>query len=55
VELNLDVGNGCKLYLLVDSGADVSLLKSARLLGMPEFEPKDKIRIRSVEGSVTET
>jgi hypothetical protein len=55
VKLNLDVGNGCALYLLVDTGADVSLLKSARLLGTAEFEPKDKMRIRSVEGSVIQT
>jgi hypothetical protein len=55
VELNLDVENACTLYLLIDSGADVSILKSARLRGTAEFEPKDKIRIRSVEGSVIET
>jgi hypothetical protein len=53
--MNLDVGNDCTLYLLVDSGADVSLLKSARLLGTAEFEPKESMRIRSVEGSVIET
>jgi hypothetical protein len=33
--LDLDVGNGKKLHLLVDSGADISLLKSRRLLGLP--------------------
>jgi hypothetical protein len=55
VELNLDVGNGGALYLLVDSGADVSLLKSARWLGTAEFEPRDKMQLRSVEGSVIET
>jgi hypothetical protein len=53
--MNLDVGNDCTLYLLVDSGADVSLLKSASMLGTAEFEPKESMRIRNVEGSVIET
>ena len=52
---DLDVGNGEKMQLLVDSGADISLLKSRRLLGMAEFEPKDRVRVKSVEGSITET
>ena len=44
-----------KLYFLADSGADVSLVKSYQLLGTPEFEPKDRVRGKSVEGSVIET
>jgi hypothetical protein len=55
VSLSLDVGGRSELYLLVDSGADVSLLKSKNLLGTAEFEPKEKIRIKSVDGSVIET
>ena len=43
VVLDLDVGNGEKLHLLVDSGADISLLKSRRLLGTAEFEPRDRV------------
>ena len=52
--LDLDVGNGEKLHLLVDSGAGISLLKS-RLLGTAEFEPSDRVRVKSVDGSVIET
>jgi hypothetical protein len=37
------VGNGGKLHLLVDNGADISLLKSRRLLGTAEFEPRDSM------------
>ena len=55
VAMELDVGNGNKLYLLVDSGADISLLKSRNLLGSAEFEPKEKVRVKSVDGSVIET
>ena len=41
--LDLDVGNGEKLNLLVDSDADISLLKSRKLLGTAEFEPTDGV------------
>jgi hypothetical protein len=51
----LDVSNGNKLYLLVDSGADISWLKVQKLSGTAEFESKEKVRIKSVEGSVIET
>jgi hypothetical protein len=53
--LDLDVGNGEKLQLLVDSGADIRLLKGRRLLRTSEFEPRDRVRVKSVEGFVTET
>jgi hypothetical protein len=43
VELDLDMGNGEKLHLLVNSGADISLLKSKTLLGTMEFEPRDRV------------
>ena len=41
-----------KLYFLVESGADISLVKSYKLLGTDELEPKDWVRVKSVEGSV---
>jgi hypothetical protein len=49
------VGNGEKLHHLLDGGADISLLKSRRLLRTAEFEPRDRVRVKSVEGSVIET
>lgn len=49
------MGNGEKLHILVKSGAVISPLKSIRLLGTTEFEPRDRVRVKSVEGSVTET
>jgi hypothetical protein len=48
-------GNGWELYFLVDSGADISLLKSKRLLSTAEFERRDRVRVKSVEGCVIET
>jgi len=41
----------CKLYFLVDSGADISLVKREKLLRTAEFEPRDRVRVKSVEGS----
>jgi hypothetical protein len=53
--LALDVGNGEQLRFLVDSGADISQLKSRRLLGTAGLEPRDRVLVKSVEGSVIET
>jgi hypothetical protein len=53
--LELDVSQGHKLYFLVDSGADISFIKSYKLLGTAEFEPKDRVCVNSIEGSIIET
>jgi hypothetical protein len=39
----------------VNSGADISLVKGRKLLGTAEFEPRDRVRVRSVDGSILET
>jgi hypothetical protein len=49
------VSHGHKLYFLVDSGADIGLVKNYKFLRTAKFEPKDRLRVKSVEGSVTET
>ncbi len=51
----MDVGKGNKLHFLVDSGADISLIKSEKLLGTATFEPRDRVRVKSVNGSIIET
>ena len=53
--LKLDIGKGDKLYFLVDSGADISLVKSQKLLGNTEFEPRDRVRVKGVDGSTLKT
>jgi hypothetical protein len=53
--LDLDVTNKNRLYLLLDGGADVSLPKSKKLIRMVTFKPRDKVKIKSADGSVTET
>jgi len=49
------VNTGTKLYLLSDSKADICLLKSKNLLGRVKFEPKEKVRVKSVDGTIIET
>jgi hypothetical protein len=55
VSLDPDVNTGTKLYLLSDSRADICLLKSKNLLGTVKFEPKEKVGLKSVDGTVIET
>jgi hypothetical protein len=55
ITLELNVSQGHKLYFLVDSGADISLDKRYKFFGTAEFEPKDRVRIKNIEGSVIET
>ena len=52
--MNIDVGREA-LLLLVDSRADISLIKSERLVGTTEFEPEERVRMKSVDGSIIET
>jgi len=40
---------------LVDSGADISLVKSQKLLSTAGYEPKDRVRVKGVDGSLIET
>ena len=49
------MSEGHKLYFLVDSGADIGLVKNEKLLSTAEFEPRDRVRVKSVEGSIIET
>ena len=51
----MDIGKGNKLYFLVDSGADISLIKSEKLLGTATFEPRDRVLVKSVNGAFIET
>lgn len=46
------MNTGTKLYFFSDSRADIGLLKSKNLLGTVKFEPKEKVRIKSVDGTI---
>ena len=43
------------MLLLVDTGADISLLKGSKLVGSTEYDPDKKIRVKCVDGSPMET
>ena len=47
VVFELDVSQGCQLYFLVDSGVDISLVKSEKLLGTAKFELRDRVHVKA--------
>ena len=51
----LDISQGRQLYFLVDSGADISWVKSQKLLSTAEYEPRDRVLVKGVEGSLIQT
>jgi hypothetical protein len=55
VKLRTNVSSGRELALLVDTGADVSLLKPDNLDKNKTFDPDSKIKVKVVDGSVIET
>jgi hypothetical protein len=40
---------------LIDTGADISLLKGNKLIGTTEYNPEKKVKVKCVEGSPMET
>jgi hypothetical protein len=55
VQLGADVSNGDKLLFLIDTGADINLLKGKKLVGTTEFDPDCKLKVKCVDGSPMET
>ena len=43
------------MLLLVDTGADISLLKQNNLDKTRQFHPEDTVKVKSVSGSIIET
>ena len=50
VRLQTDVSNGRELLLLVDTGADVSLLKPVNLDKSKKFDPDGRIKVKVLMG-----
>jgi hypothetical protein len=40
---------------LLDTGAEVSVIKSQKLIGDTRFDPRQKVKLKSVDGAVVET
>jgi hypothetical protein len=55
LELKLDICKEKGLLLLLDTGAEVSVVKSHKLIGSTRFDPQQAVKLKSVDGSIVET
>jgi hypothetical protein len=55
VRMRSDISNGETLLLLVDTGADISLLKPDNLDKTKQYDPKGRVQVKSVSGSVIQS
>jgi hypothetical protein len=52
LRLKVDISYEEELLFLIDTGADISLLKGEKLIEMMEFDPKRKMKVKCVDGIV---
>ena len=55
LRLKLDISKEDDLLFLIDTGADISLLKGNKLIGKTEYDPEKKVKVKCVDGSPMET
>jgi hypothetical protein len=55
LRVKVNIGKEGELLVLIDTGAGISLLKGANLIGSTEYDPEGKVRVKSVKGSWIET
>jgi hypothetical protein len=55
VRLRADISNGEELLLLVDTGADISILKPDKLDKTEPFDPEGRMKVKGVSGSSIQT
>jgi len=55
VRLRVDISEEDELLFLIDTGADISLLKGNKLIGSTEYDPHKKVKVKCVDGSPMET
>jgi hypothetical protein len=51
----VDISHEKELLFLIDTGADISLLKGEKLIDTTDFDPKRKVKGKCVDGSPLET
>jgi len=51
----VDISKENELLFLIDTGADISLLKGDNLIGNTEYDPERKVKVKCVDGSPMET
>jgi hypothetical protein len=55
LRLKVDISKENELLFLIDTGADISLLKGDSLIGTTEYDPERKVNVKCVDGSPMET
>jgi hypothetical protein len=55
LKLKVDVSKEDELLFLIDTGADVSLLKGNKLVWTTEYDPEGKVKVKCVDESPIET
>jgi hypothetical protein len=55
IELKLDISKKRGLLFLLDTGAEISIVKRHKLIGSTRFDPQQKVKLKSIDGSVVET
>jgi hypothetical protein len=53
--LKVDISKEDELLFLIDTGADISLLKRNKLIGTTKCDPKKKVKVKCIGGSPMET
>jgi hypothetical protein len=52
IGLKLSICKEIELFVLLDTGADVPVVNSKKLIGATEFEPQQNVRLKSENGSI---
>jgi len=55
VKLRVQISEEDELLFLIDTGADISLLKGNKLIERTEYEPHKRVKVKCVGGSPMET
>jgi len=55
ISMRSEISNGNELLLLVDTGADISLLKPDNLDKTKQYDPKGRVKVKGVSGSTIQT
>ena len=55
MRLKVNISKEDTLLFLIDTGADISLLKGDKVIGSTEYDPEGKVQVKGVDGSPIET
>ena len=55
MKLKVNISKEDNLLFLIDTGADISLLKGNKLTGTTEYDPEKEVKVKCVDGSPMET